>query len=111
MTTGEDVGLKFPHSKAIEIEATPILAVAMVCLKDFIADKNACAENEEAHKNRIKIFMGEADTLTYDGEILATWKSTAAGKRFDTEAFKKDNPELYAKYLKVTDGCRRFLIK
>lgn len=43
------------------------------------------AQNEqdaEAYKNSIKLYMGEVESLTRDGQVLATWKSGAKSRTF-----------------------------
>ncbi len=69
-------------------------------------------EREEALKTHIQKFMGEADTLgTFDGRVLATWKSSKPSSKFSTELFKTTMPEVYKQFQVEVPGSRRFLIK
>jgi putative phage-type endonuclease len=72
------------------------------------AQVDLTAEIEELER-QIKAEIGAADTLEYQGKVLATWKNTQA-QRFDSAAFKHDAPDLYAQYSKET-SYRRFLLK
>ena len=57
-------------------------------------------------------YIGQNDTLIdVDGSVLATFKSAKPSKKFDSETFKKEMPEVYERYSKLVDGSRRFLIK
>ncbi|MGH8553368.1 MAG: hypothetical protein ACRERS_08735, partial [Methylococcales bacterium] len=55
--------------------------------------------------------LGEYDTLTSNGLILATWKTSKPPVLFDSKAFQETNPELYHQYLKTGEVGRRFLLK
>lgn len=74
-------------------------------IKQLTADK-------EQLENQLKERMGLSDMLTDpSGKPLCTYKTTAARKTFDSAAFKKENPKIYAKYLRDNIPSRRFLIK
>ena len=69
-------------------------------------------EREEAIKTHIQKYMGEAEALgTFDGRILATWKSAKGSTKFNTDLFKTSMPEIYKQFLVEVPGSRRFLIK
>lgn len=82
---------------------------------DELADVKAMLKDTEARKealeDRLKLYMGEASNLEYNGLVLATWKASKDSHRFDTEAFKKAHPELFSKFQKPIAGSRRFLLK
>lgn len=47
--------------------------------------KQSIAEREEHANNmadQIKLYMGEVESLTYEGKVLATWKTGARGRTF-----------------------------
>jgi len=44
----------------------------------------------DAHKDAVKLYMGEAETLTVNGKAIATWKTGARGRIF---LLKKNNIE------------------
>lgn len=65
-------------------------------------------EMQKAYENTIKQEMGKLERLTTDNAVIS-WKNIKI-ERFDTQKFKKEMPDLYEKYLKVTES-RRFVIK
>jgi len=112
LTAGEFISLN--GYKCIK---EPIVATNEVedCLKnlDQVNLKlSSLAKQKEYLSDKIKVFMGQRDTLTEStGKILATWKETKPSIRFDVEAFKKDRPEDYINYTKTCSGSRRFIVK
>lgn len=66
-------------------------------------------EEQTLLENEIKVFMGDNDTLSFEGEILATFKSYSQN-RFDTKAFQVSNEALFKLYNKETQ-TRRFSVK
>ena len=72
-------------------------------LQEMIAELTAEAE---AIKDQMKAVMVENETEELDGiGWRATWHNTTSS-RFDTTAFKKAQPELYAAFTKTTTGTR-----
>ena len=76
-------------------------------LKELKALQDELADEISAIEDQIKIAMGDQEQITA-GAFKITWKPVTAS-RFDSSAFKKDNPELAAQYTKTTT-TRRFLI-
>lgn len=74
----------------------------------------ACAEEDNAKAkkqdaaNHIKEIMGDYDKATCLGHSIS-WKSISS-ERLDTKALKENEPEIYAKYVKVSVS-RRFTLK
>jgi hypothetical protein len=63
-------------------------------------------------KDQITIQMGEAITLvSMEGELLATWNWSKPVVRFDTKAFKSEQPGLFAQYAVECEPVRSFLVK
>lgn len=63
----------------------------------------------DALQDSIKEHMTNAGVDTISGpDYKITWK-TVNSSRFDTTAFKKDNPEIAAAYTKTTTA-RRFIL-
>lgn len=63
---------------------------------------------QKEYENQIKDVMGDA-VYAYSNHANITWKESVS-KRFDTTRFKKENPDIYEKYVKESK-TRRFLIK
>ena len=69
-------------------------------------------ESQEAQlTERIKLLMGDAEILTYNGDTLATYKQSKGSTIFDSKKFAADHPELFAQYQKEKAASRMFLIK
>ena len=64
-----------------------------------------------ALKQVVMNYLQEADTLTFEDQILATWKTTNPANRFDAKGFAADQPALYEQYLKQGEASRRFVLK
>ena len=63
---------------------------------------------QKEYENQVKDLMGDA-VYAYSNHASITWKESVS-KRFDTTRFKKENPDIYEKYVKESK-TRRFLIK
>jgi len=55
--------------------------------------------------------MGEAGVLTYQGQILATWKSPKQSYRLDSKKLEQEHPELIPQYQVPIQNSRRLVIK
>lgn len=66
------------------------------------------AQLEEAIKGVVR----DADAIQSEsGDVLAAWKFTKAGEKFNIDLFKEENPETYEAYLEAGTPSRRFLLK
>lgn len=62
-------------------------------------------------KQSIMSQMGEAETLTYEGKVLATWKAPKPSFRLDSKRLEIDHPEIAINYKTAVQNSRRFVIK
>jgi putative phage-type endonuclease len=62
-------------------------------------------------KQTIMSQMGEAELLTYQGHVLATWKSPKQSYRLDSKKIEKEHPELISQYQVPIQNSRRLVIK
>lgn len=62
-------------------------------------------------KQAIMAQMQDAEILTYQGRVLATWKLPKASYRFDSKRFEKESPDVYSQYQIPLQTSRRLLIK
>jgi len=62
-------------------------------------------------KQNIMNQMGEAETLTYQGKVLATWKAPKPSFRLDSKRLEKDLPEIADNYKIPVQNSRRLVIK
>ena len=62
-------------------------------------------------KQRVMGQLENAELLTYQNQILATWKAPKPSFRLDTKRLELDHPDLCAKYKSPVQNSRRLLIK
>lgn len=55
--------------------------------------------------------MGEAESLTYEGKVLATWRAPKPSFRLDTKRLEAEHPELASIYKIPIQNNRRLVIK
>ena len=55
--------------------------------------------------------MGEAELLTHQGQVLATWKSPKQSYRLDSKRLEVEHPELIPQYQVPIQNSRRLVIK
>ena len=69
-------------------------------------------ELEISHiKKTIMGQMGEAEQLTYQGQVLATWKSPKPSYRLDSKRLELEHPELIPQYQVPVQNTRRLVVK
>jgi hypothetical protein len=78
--------------------------------KADMKEKKALSDNLQ---KEIMETMQENEALVNKdtGHILCTWKKTNPSLVFDRNRLKKDEPEIYGRFMKLTTPTRRFLIK
>lgn len=100
------------HSDATSVVADADIDMSLQILDNVRVALKSIEEEKKKIEDKIKIFMGKNDTLLgVDGKIAVTWKACAPSKRFDSNAFKKENESEYFKYVKPCESSRRFVIK
>ncbi len=62
-------------------------------------------------KQSIMNQMGEAETLTYEGKVLVTWKAPKPSFRLDSKRLEIDHPEIATNYKTAVQNSRRLVIK
>jgi putative phage-type endonuclease len=62
-------------------------------------------------KQNIMNQMGEAETLTYQGKAIATWKAPKPSFRLDSKALEADHPQIASAYKIPIQNSRRLVIK
>jgi putative phage-type endonuclease len=100
----------YPTSKPDSIVALPPdMADRVKELREAQEAAKAAEARLEAAKNFIKAAAGDAETILFNGEKVATWKSNETTS-LDTKRLKAERPEIYEEFAKTTT-VRRFLIK
>lgn len=108
----EDVMIRSPRSTAGKVvEATEEISDLAARLVEKKATATAAAAEVEELTDKLKLFMGDAEALTYQGLTLATWKTGKDKTSFDGKKFQADHPDLVKSYMKTTPGNRTFLLK
>ncbi len=65
----------------------------------------------ETIKSHIMETLQDAEVLTYQNQVLATWKAPKASQRIDSKRLQSEHPELYQNYLVPIQNSRRLTIK
>jgi putative phage-type endonuclease len=110
-TTPDDVRLRWRTSTARKIEANQVARTAADILRVTLSELKRLEAQADDLKAEIQKHMQDADTLVSGDVVLATWKQAKGANRFDLDRFKREHADLYAAYLKQTEGSRRFLLK
>lgn len=75
-------------------------------IKELQRIMDEAAAEIEALKDAIKAHMDAENVEELTADIYKVRYTAVKSSRFDTTAFKKESPELYAKYAKETISCR-----
>jgi predicted phage-related endonuclease len=62
-------------------------------------------------KQSIMTELGEAETLTYQGKVIATWKVPKPSFRLDSKRLETDHPQIASNYKIPVQNSRRLVIK
>lgn len=107
-----DVLLKYAqHTNGKVIEADTATYEAYSALIAVRKDIAALESQKADLENKIKLFIGDAESISYAGQTLATWKAPKPSSKFDAKAFQADHPDLAQPYINTAQGARRFIIK
>lgn len=87
----EDIKLKFPESVDSAVEANEDIVRQLNRIKTNIKCIKDCEQENETLKSKVMSYMGDNDTITRFGDILATWKSNKKGvRRFLIKGLESD---------------------
>lgn len=64
------------------IEADEEAYAQLLSLRTINKDLNTKEADAEALKDSIKLYMGQNESISFDGRVLATWKTGARGRTF-----------------------------
>ncbi len=79
-----------------------------MAIQTMIKEKEALASEI---KQLIMKTLEDADTLTYQGKILATWKAPKPSIKTNFKQLELDHPEWLTPYQSTQENSRRLLIK
>jgi predicted phage-related endonuclease len=110
--TTEQAKLLYPVSEEANKLASQSVEEAIRHLALIKKERKALEDREDQYQTLIQGYMGAKDTLlSIDGQVLATWKSAKASKKFDSKLFQSAMPDIYQQFVVESAGSRRFLIK
>ncbi len=113
-TTADDVKWLYAKDGGIVMEADDDLQAQVMHLAGLKAEAKRIESAAEATATRIKLAMGHASALIYDGKKIATWKSNKDSVKTDWQAAYLDlgpTKEHAKKFTKTVAGNRPLLIK
>jgi putative phage-type endonuclease len=96
-------------TKSVEAQAETLLLTKRLQLLNSEIDIRE--EEISSIKQNIMNQMGEAETLHYQGKVLATWKAPKPSFRLDSKRLEKDLPEIASNYKIPVQNSRRLVIK
>jgi len=106
----------YQHLFKKEVTGKAVEADTTVCeLTSKLQILNSEIKSKEMEVSQIKQTimgrMGEAELLTYQGQVLATWKSPKQSYRLDSKRLEAEHPELIPQYQVPVQNSRRLVIK
>ncbi len=108
----QDVLIKYNrHTDGKIVEVNEEIFSAYNELKMLRRELSDLEERKAALEDKIKLGFGDAETISFGGQTLATWKAPKPSSKFDTKAFTAENPDMAKQYMVETQGSRRFLLK
>ncbi|PHR17767.1 MAG: alkaline phosphatase [Sphingopyxis sp.] len=97
------------NGRTLDLSGNPALSVAYVELKALKQTISKQQQREAELKQVLQQAMGDVSRATFAGGQI-TWKRSKDRTVLDTDSLLNDNPDLKARYSKVKEGSRRFLI-
>lgn len=81
LTTVDDFAFKGSEpGKTVEADNEAVMQLISLRILNEILDQKETEVNDM--KDSIKLFMGNAESIVYEGNVLATWKTGARGRAF-----------------------------
>jgi len=93
------------------IEANPVICELTQKLQILNSEIKSKELEISQIKQTIMGQMGEAELLTHQGQVLATWKSPKQSYRLDSKRLEIEHPELIPQYQVPIQNSRRLVIK
>lgn len=93
------------------VEAQPVICELTQKLQLLNSEIKSKETEISQIKQTIMGQMGEAERLTYQGQVLATWKSPKQSYRLDSKRLEAEHPELIPQYQVPIHNSRRLVIK
>lgn len=97
----DDIKALFPLDNGQSVEADERIAGMVERLRGVKAQIKALESTEESLTFEIGEFISPNASLTYQGQVIATWKAQSA-RRIDEKALKAEQPEIAAEFTKTS---------
>ena len=111
-STAEQARNLFRSSTNRSVTANASIEQAAQQLKAVKTQIKQLEEHEDKLQAHLQNVMQDAEALTtFDGRVLATWRSAKGSTRFDSSILQSEMPEVYQRYMREVPGSRRFLLK
>lgn len=101
----------FPQSTSKTVEAPKETCELIKKLKSINEQINIYEQEVSSIKQSIMSQMQDAEVLTYQNQVVATWKAPKASTRLDTKKLSSEHPELIQAYQMPVANSRRLVIK
>ena len=100
---------KGDSTKSIEAQSETLeLSRRLALLNSEISTRE---EEISIIKQNIMNQMGEAESMTYQGKVLATWKAPKPSFRLDSKRLELEHPQIASNYKIPVQNSRRLVIK
>jgi predicted phage-related endonuclease len=110
--SADDLRRLYPMDNADRVEASGRVEQACAELAKLKAQIKSLEDYEEELSALVQSYMKQAaELVTYDGRVIATWKTAKPSKRFSADTFKQAMPDIYQQFVIEQTGSRRFLVK
>ena len=101
----------FPKAQSKTTEAPKETCELIKKLKSINEQIDSYEQEVSAIKQSIMAQMQDAEVLTHQGQVLATWKAPKPSTRLDTKKLTQEHPELINNYQIQVANSRRLVIK
>lgn len=107
----DDIALQYPMAEHKSITASDEVYKACLELRAKKDELRTLQADIQALEDSIKMFMGDADTLTCGLDTLATWRNRAGRVTVDSALLRKEFPDIFDRVSKMGASTRTFLLK
>ena len=100
-----------PVSDGTAVEADDFVAETIAHYRTLKAQADELDTQLKAARAKIEAFVGSAETVTYEGQTLLTYKSTKPRATLDTKLLTETHPDIVAEFTYERPGSRVLRIK
>lgn len=102
-----EISLTNPEAK---VEADVEVLDLLTRLSIMSENVKTLQDQKKAIEDKIKLFIGTNEVLTFGGKVVASWKRSKDSLALDVDRLKEENPDIYSRYQITKSGSRRFLV-